>query len=132
MRNPDSPIKVTIVTREGKSTYKSGERATFLMTSDTPGYLYVIAFSDKNVAHVILPSAKVPKNEIRPGTTTDFTVPFGGPPSKDLMVAVVSLTPLKLGDKQYTHDEVYQIVTSQAGASAGSWQSASLLLETTE
>jgi hypothetical protein len=49
------------------------------------------------------------------------------------MVALVSLTPLQLGDKtQYTHEEVFQITTSHAGASSGSWQSASLLLETTK
>ncbi len=131
MVNSDSPIKVTLATEEAKSTYTAGEKAHFVMTSDTPGFLYLIAFSANDVAHCIFPSGPSADNQIRPGTPRMFTVPVTGPAGQDLIAALVSTTPLKLGDKpQYTHEEVFKIATSQAGSSPGSWQSATLLLET--
>ncbi len=129
--NPASPIRVGLKTEEGKMTYSIGqkEKATFVVSSDTAGYLYLLAFSANDVAGCIFPRGASADNQIQPGTPRKFTVPAEGEPSRDTVVALVSTTPLKLGDKaQYTHQEVFGIVKG----SSGTWQSAVLPLETTK
>jgi len=113
-----------------------------VVTSDTAGFLYLLAFTlpheasepgASGVGSCIFPSAGSTDNQIRPGTPKRFKVPAIGPPGRDWVVALVSTTRLKLGDRpQYTLDEVLEFAKQATGASARSWQSAILLLETIE
>ena len=131
LANPASLIKITLAGE--KSVYRIGERAHLEVTSDTAGFLYLLAFGGNDVASCIFPNAQSTDNQIRPGTPRKFVVPVTGPPGRDLLVALVSTTRLEIGGKpRYTLDEVLAAVKQAEQGSPGSWQSAVLPLETTE
>lgn len=154
LANPQSPYRVALASREGKTVYHAGETFSFDVSVDAPGYLYLIAFSEANVATVVFPNAHDLDNRVAPGRTTiprsnyqfNVSAPFG----RDVVVALFSTERLNLGEKEsYTWPEVFARVLPglegaiPAGTVRGvrtgprvmpadprSWQAASLVLET--
>ncbi len=149
--NAVSPIRLTLATEDGKSRYRIGATAHLRVTSDTGGYLYLLAFSANDLASCIFPSTGFPKNQVEPGALFRYSVPVTEPAGRDLVVAVLTKSPVPLGDRvRYTHQEVFStlnldalrsaIVAARAGSPATSqrplgpapvdWQSSVLALET--
>lgn len=154
LANPASPFRVTVASREAKTVYYSGETFSFDVAVDAPGYLYLIAFSEGNVATVVFPNEQDLDNRVAPGRVTvprgsysfDVAPPFG----RDVLVALFSTERLILGEKeQYTWAEVFarvlpglenavpgitvrgvRVSPKVTPADPRSWQAATLVLET--
>lgn len=154
--NPLSKIKLDIRTRENKRAYIIGETISYEVEADTPGYLYLVVFSQKNVASCIFPNSEDLNNQIPAGrvsvprsTTYDF--PIQEPIGRDVVVALLSKQKLNLGDKvEYTWQEVFErlnlkelrdkvtqeatrgVGVNKTGGSlgAGDWQGSFMILET--
>ena len=154
LQNTVSPIQLSLVTEDGRSRYRIGEKAHLKVTSNTPGHLYLVAFSANDVATCIFPSARFPENQVRAGAAFRYTVPAQEPAGRDVIVAILTQSPLKLGERErYTHQEVYSrlnlnglrsavstaraapgsqlVSTPSAGPAPREWQTALLALETT-
>jgi len=159
--NPQSRVKLGISTTDGRRTYfygtengrPYGEALSYRVSTDTAGYLYLLVFSQKNVATCIFPNKAETDNWVEPGVHR-FPRSSAGfyaqePEGKDVTVALLSATRLRLGEREtYTWDEIFErlgdrrfsdyvrtrgIGTRPPGASepAGltDWQSASIVLE---
>jgi Caspase domain/Domain of unknown function (DUF4384) len=156
LSNRLSPIKIQLRDIENKSAYRIGEKITYEVTTDAPGYLYLIVFSRQNVATCIFPNSQDPNNLASPGAVRiprgdDYEFPIGEPTGRDVVVALLSRQKLDLGEKvEYTWNEVFErlnlkllqdevskyaqrgvnIEKTAAGLGPGDWQATFLVLET--
>jgi hypothetical protein len=156
LSNRLSPIKIQLRDRENKSAYRIGEKITYEVTTDAPGYLYLIVFSRQNVAACIFPNSQDPNNMLAPGAITiprgaAYEFPIGEPAGRDVVVALLSRRKLDLGEKvEYTWNEVFgrlnlkllqdevskyaqhgfSVKKTETGLGAGDWQATFLVLET--
>ena len=114
LNNGLSNIKVQLRTRENKSTYRIGEKISYEVTTNEPGYLYLIVFSRQNVASCIFPNSLDPNNQVDPGVipiprSRAYEFPIMEPAGRDVMVALVAKNKLDLGEKvAYTWNEVFE------------------------
>jgi hypothetical protein len=114
LTNPISPMRLTLTTGEHKTLYHSGEKVTYQVTSDTPGYLYLLVFSRNDVATCIFPNDNDRDNQIAAGSHTipradTYEFPVGEPYGRDVFVALVTKERVNIGDKvDYTWGEVFQ------------------------
>jgi metacaspase-1 len=151
-----SPIKVQLRARENKSVFRIGEKISYEVTTNTPGYLYLIVFSRQNVATCIFPNAIDQNNQVAPGAiiiprSNAYEIPIQEPAGRDVVIALLSKEKLNLGEKVgYTWNEVFERVNLKllqdeiskftqsdsslnrtlAGLGAGDWQGTFLILET--
>jgi hypothetical protein len=156
LSNRLSPIKIQLRDRDNKSTYRIGEKITYEVTTDAPGYLYLIVFSRQNVASCIFPSSQDPNNLVAPGAiriprSAAYEFPIQEPAGRDVVVALLSKQKLDLGEKvEYTWNEVFErlnlkllqdevgkyaqrdfnVKKTEASLGAGDWQATFLILET--
>jgi caspase domain-containing protein/uncharacterized protein DUF4384 len=156
LSNRLSPIKVQLRGMENKSAYRIGEKITYEVTTDAPGYLYLIVFSRRNVATCIFPNLLDRNNLITPGAMriprgAAYEFPIREPVGRDVVVALLSKRKLDFGEKvEYAWDEVFGLLNlkllqdgvskyARRGAGvknadeslgAGDWQAAFLVLET--
>jgi hypothetical protein len=110
-----SPIRVQLRAREGKTAYRIGEKISYEVTTNTAGHLYLIVFSQKNVATCIFPNSEDLNNQVasdRPikiPRSDTYEFPIQEPTGRDVVVALVSKQKLNLGEKmEYTWNEVQQ------------------------
>ncbi len=150
LANPQSVVKLSLQTREGKTVYRFGETVSYQFNTDTPGYLYLLVFSEGNIAHCTFPNATLSDNRLEAGNhliTSDGKDGFlvGEPEGKDVVVALLSATKLNLGGQreEYTWSEVFEILkdrrfsefmktrgqSAQKPAALTNWQAASLVLQ---
>jgi hypothetical protein len=114
LTNPISPMHLTLTTGENKTLYHAGEKVTYQITSDTPGYLYLLVFSRNDVATCIFPNDNDRDNQISAGSHTipranTYEFPVGEPFGRDVFVALVTKERINIGDKvDYTWGEVFQ------------------------
>ena len=114
LTNPISPMHLTLTTGENKNLYHAGEKVTYQITSDTPGYLYLLVFSRNDVATCIFPNDNDRDNQIAAGSHTiprvnTYEFPVGEPFGRDVFVALVTKERINIGDKvDYTWGEVFQ------------------------
>jgi len=158
LSNRLSPIKIQLRNMENKSAYRIGERISYEVTTDAPGYLYLIVFSRQNVAACIFPNPQDPNNMLAPGAiriprTSAYEFPIQEPAGRDVVVALLSRQKLDLGEKvEYAWNEVFErlnlkllqdevgksaqrgfnVKKTEAGLGAGDWQATFLILETLE
>lgn len=151
-----SPIKIQLRDLENRSAYRIGEKITYELTTDTPGYLYLIVFSRRNVATCIFPNYQDPNNVVAPGAiriprSNAYEFPIREPAGRDVVVALLSRRKIDLGEKvEYAWNEVFErlnlkllqdevsryaqrsvnIKNPEASLGAGDWQAAFLVLET--
>ncbi|HKQ79233.1 MAG TPA: caspase family protein [Blastocatellia bacterium] len=122
--NPVSTIKVGVNTLQGKKSYKIGETISYQVTSSSPGYLYLIVFSQNNVATCLFPNSQDKDNKIESGALSiprskTYEFPIQEPIGRDLVVALVSTTPLNLEVKDvYNWDEIFERLKLKALQSA--------------
>ena len=103
----DGRINITTNRPGAGSSYRLGEEITFLVSSNTDGYLYLFhADAEKNVTR-IFPNQFQPQSIIRPGQTLQVPVPGANfkfeasPPfGLETTFAIVTTTPLSDGDLQ--------------------------------
>ncbi|HZS10046.1 MAG TPA: caspase family protein [Blastocatellia bacterium] len=111
--NPLSSIRVSISTGEGKTLYREGENISYQITTDTAGYLYLLVFSESDIATCIFPNANDADNRISAGTIIlprggRYAFPVGEPFGRDVAVALISRERLNLGEKEnYKWSEVF-------------------------
>ncbi|MCI0663154.1 MAG: caspase family protein [Acidobacteria bacterium] len=145
-----SPINLQLRARENKSAFRIGEKISYQVTTNAPGYLYLIVFSRQNVATCIFPNSVDQNNQVAPGTVSiprsnAYEFPIQEPAGRDVVVALLSRQKLDLGDKvAYTWNEVFDRLNLKllqnevskntqrelAGLSAIDWQGSFLVLET--
>lgn len=159
--NPQSKLKVTLRTRENKTTYKLGDDISYEVTTDAPGWLYLFVFSQEQKASFIFPNGPNQAerdNYVKAGThrlprEDSFTVT--PPCGKDVTVALLSSVDLKLGGKEeMTWQDVFDLLGNKkltgyvrtrgvgvkkpsqpsrpTSLNEADWQAASLTLETTD
>jgi hypothetical protein len=152
--NPNSAIRLSLRTREGKTRYRLNEDIAYEVTTSAPGWLYLLVFSSENVATCIFPNevnADDRVNRVEAGThrlPRSQTFEVLPPPGKDVALALLSSERLNLGDKEeMTWDEVFDRLRSkrladfvrtrrQTANKSGraldetDWQAASLVIET--
>lgn len=156
LSNRLSPIKIQLRDMENKPAYRIGEKIAYEVTTDAPGYLYLIVFSRQNVATCIFPNSQDPDNLAQPGAIIipraaayEFTIQE--PAGRDVVVALLSRRKLDLGEKEeYAWNEVFErlnlnllqdevsrfarrgvnVNKTEAGLGAGDWQATFLVLET--
>lgn len=154
--NPQSKLRVALRSLEGKRTYQIGDQVSYEVTTNAPGWLYVLVFSQQGIATCIFPNAKEGDSQRSPGA---FRLPSRGsfyaqePIGKDVVVALLSAVPLRFGDKEdMTWQEVFDRLRSKklagyvktrgvgttnpspvSGAASleeADWQAVSLVIET--
>jgi hypothetical protein len=114
LSNPLSVMRVGVETADGRHAYRIGEDVSYKVTSDTPGYLYLLVFSPQNVATCIFPNKLDTNNRIAAGTQAvprgDYSFPVMEPVGRDVVVALVSKYPLRISEaSEYASDEVFKI-----------------------
>jgi hypothetical protein len=126
------------------------------VTTDAPGYLYLIVFSRQNVATCIFPNSQDSNNLITPGSMRiprggSYEFPIREPLGRDVVVALLSRRRLDFGEKvEYAWNEIFgrlnlkllqdevskyaqrsvNVKNTEAGHGAGDWQATFLVLET--
>ena len=156
LSNRLSPIKIRLRDLDNRSAYRIGERITYEVTTDTPGYLYLIVFSRQNIATCIFPNSQDPDNLIKPGAMrvprgATYEFPIREPLGRDVVVALLSRRKLDFGEKvEYAWNEVFErlnlkllqdevskyarhsvnVKNTEGGLGAADWQATFLVLET--
>ncbi len=117
LHNPLSRIRVGITLANGKKLFRFGDTMAFDVTTDTPGYLYLLVFSAQNVATVLYPNECRLDNQVKAGKVvipapgSGCEIVAGEPAGRDVAVALVSTKRLRLGEKdKYTWNEVFDRV----------------------
>jgi hypothetical protein len=149
--NAASRIGLKISTGASKQTFRAGDLVRYKVITDTPGYLYLIVFSEKNVATCIFPNEIDSQNRVAAGTihlprNDAYSFPVQEPFGKDLAVAILTTQPLELeaGRVDYTWDEIFTRLRSPALATGverertrgvgvaaqKDWQAATVMIET--
>lgn len=134
LTNPVSTIKLSIRTLEKSNVYYFGTRngtpynetVSYEVQTSEPGYLYLIVFSEGNVATRIFPNAEQRNNQVQRGTHEIYRDPVKKegfwvtePEGKDIVVALLSSSKLNFGqDKEYeterySWDEVFALLKSR-------------------
>ncbi len=119
--NPQSRVKLGISTIDGRVRYffgtedgrPYGDTIAYRISTDAAGYLYLLVFSERNVATCIFPNGEEKDNRIEPGTHRFPRLAAGfhaqEPEGKDVVVALLSTNRLNLGEKEnYTWDEILE------------------------
>jgi len=151
--NPQSALRVTLRSLEGKQVYKLGDDISYEVTTNAPGWLYLLVFSQQQVATCIFPNNHEPDSKLSKGThrlpAHDF-FQAQEPVGKDVVIALLSSVPLNLGDKEdMTWQKVFDRLRSKklagyvqsrgvgtkktapgASLDEADWQAASLVIET--
>jgi hypothetical protein len=156
LSNRLSPIKIRLRDLENKPAYRVGEKITYEVTTDAPGYLYLIVFSRQNVATCIFPNSQDSNNLITPGSMriprgSAYEFPIREPLGRDVVVALLSRRKLDFGEKvEYAWNEIFgrlnlkllqdevskyarrsvNVKNTEEGHGAGDWQATFLVLET--
>lgn len=150
--NPESMLRVTLRSLEGKQAYKIGDDISYEVTTSAPGYLYLLVFSQQQVATCIFPNKNEPDSRLPKGV---YRLPKSEffqaqePVGKDVVIALLSSVSLNLGDKEnMTWQEVFERLRSNklagyvatrgigtkknnaASLDQADWQAASLVVET--
>ena len=113
LQNPLSAADVSISTTDGRTTFRDGDELEFEITSDRAGFLYLLIFSEGDVATCIFPNPGDLNNEVEPGTVTlpgnrSYSFPVQEPFGTDVVLALVSPERLQLCDRMtYTWGQVY-------------------------
>lgn len=154
--NPASMLRVELRTNEDKRQYRIGEDISYTVKTNAPGWLYLLVFSQENVATCIFPT----KDNDSYRTAGTLRLPAEDafevkePIGKDITIALLSSRNLKLGDKEVmSWDEVFdrlhsnklagfvktrgvgtkkpgQASSAPASLDDADWQAASLVIET--
>ncbi len=153
LANPQSVVKLTLRTRDGKSVYQFDEKVSYQVGTDKAGYLYLLVFSENDVVTRLFPNEDDRNNRVEARThifPREKSSPFvvGPPAGKDTVVALLSATRLDLEDKdKYSWSEVFERLKSkrfteflkqargqtvQKPAGLTDWQAVSLVLEAVE
>lgn len=158
--NPGSAFEVSLRSREGKKQYRLNEPVSYEVTTNAPGWLYLLVFSQERKATCVFPNETNKDdldNYVSRGThrLPRSQVFYAQEPlGKDIVVALLSSVKLNLGDKEeMTWDEVFDrlrshklagyvknrgVGTKKTGQPAvtpsslddADWQAASLVIET--
>ncbi len=155
--NPLSSIRISLSTGEGKTLYRAGEAISYQISTDTAGYLYLMVFSEKDVATCVFPNEQDSDNRISAGTislprSSRYSFPVGEPFGRDVAVALLSTERLNLGEKEnYKWAEVFdrlnlnalqealgqtsiqkgqRVLSNTASAAVTGWQGAVITVET--
>jgi hypothetical protein len=148
LANPLSSLRVTVRTADTRTSYRFGQRVSYELNTNAPGYLYLLVFSQGEVAACLFPNRFDGNNQLSAGThrfpRVGEGIEVGEPAGKDVVVALLSNTKLDLGEKEnYTWNEVFARLQSRqltehvksrgqmitAPTQAIDWQAASLVLE---
>ncbi len=162
LANPASAMKVTLRNLEGKTKFAPDDEVSYEVTTNQAGWLYLIVFSERDVASCVFPDKDSETDSNNYVQTGKHRLPREGayearkPYGKDITVALFSKNKLNLGEKEImTWDEVFdRLQTSQlrgyvntrgigikkpsstkpstAILSGTDWQAASLVTETIE
>jgi hypothetical protein len=97
--NPNSKLRVELRTNEGKRQYHLGEDISYAVQTSAPGWLYVLVFSQENVATCIYPVNNAPSHHPA-GTHRLPTFQVQEPLGRDVTIALLSSVKLNLGDKE--------------------------------
>jgi Domain of unknown function (DUF4384) len=151
LANPQSKIKINLRTHQQKKSYKIGETISYDISSDAAGYLYLLVFSEGNVATCLYPNEQDKENKISSGTftfpRTGYEFPIQEPVGRDVVVALVSQEKLNVGEKvEYKWEEIFarlnfkrfaEFIKSRdlnlvgaPPASVTDWQAATIVVET--
>lgn len=149
LANHASAMQITLRTAEHRTSYRFGQKVNYEITTSAPGYLYVLVFSQGELASCVFPNRYDGNNYISAGThrfpRKSEGIEIGAPAGKDVVVALLTNTKLDLGEKEeYTWHEVFaRLPSPQLSAHvksrgqkvtpptrASDWQAASLVLET--
>ena len=112
--NPLSSIRISLSTGEGKTLYRAGENISYQISTDAAGYLYLMVFSENDVATCLFPNEQDADNRISAGTislpgSSRYSFPVGEPFGRDVTVALLSKERLNLGEKvNYKWSEVFE------------------------
>lgn len=103
--NPTANIKLLLRSLDRKSSYHIGEKVTYQVTTDTPGYLYLLAFSQQNVATCIFPNKDALDNKVGIGThkfphADHYIFPIQPPEGRDVVIALLAKEPLDIGIRE--------------------------------
>jgi hypothetical protein len=113
LSNPVADQRVKLSAVDNRTVFTRGEKLVFDVTSDRPGYLYLLVFSEGKVATCIYPNPDDPDNAIAAGTkrlpaSARYVFPVQEPFGRDVVVALVSQERKHLCEKvTYTWDEVF-------------------------
>jgi hypothetical protein len=160
LQNPLSAADVKVTTTDGRTTFQDGDELEFEISSDRSGFLYLLIFSENDVATCIFPNPEDLENWVDPGTVMlpgnrSYSFPVQEPFGTDVVLALVSPDRIQLCDQMtYTWDQVYAQVdlsgvqeslrtrsTRGVGvrpeddaepSNAAGWQTASLVVTTKE
>jgi hypothetical protein len=134
MANPVSPIKLRLRTLDGQTAYSFGmdhgheyhETVAYEVETDTAGYLYLIVFSEGDVATRIFPNETERNNRVEAGKRKIFREASGQegfiiqePAGKDRIIALLCSSKLNFGQvddyrkEQYTWKEVFDLLNSK-------------------
>jgi hypothetical protein len=154
--NPVSAIKISLRSREGKTVYRLGDDISYEVTSNSAGFLYLIVFSQDNVATCVFPNNTNNDDGANWVEAKTHRIPRSQylraqkPVGKDIVIALLSKERLNLGDQEdMTWDEVFRRLGSNklagyvksrgvgvkkpgqpAASKLADWQAASLIIET--
>lgn len=148
LTNQASALRITVRTAENRTSYRFGQKVNYELTTSAPGYLYLLVFSQGEVASCVFPNRYDANNYISAGThrfpRKGEGIEIGPPAGKDVVVALLSSSKLDLGEKEeYTWSEIFARLPSPQlsahiksrgqqitpPAQARDWQAASLVLE---
>jgi len=158
LANPGSAMKISLRGREGKTAYRLGDDISYEVTTSSPGWLYLVVFSQENVASCVFPNDTNDddrENRVKAGAhrlPRSRYFQAQDPLGKDVVVALLSSVRLNLGDKEkMTWDEVFDrlgsyklagyvksrgvgakkpVQPAAATLAGADWQAASLIIET--
>lgn len=110
--NPLSTIQLGLRIEGNKKSFRLDELIRFSVTTNSGGYLYVLVFSENNVATCLFPSKEDKENKIAAGTHAfprgEYEFFAQEPVGSDVWVALITDSRLNLGDKDsYTWSEMF-------------------------
>jgi hypothetical protein len=156
LTNPLSDIRVNLRTTGGQEVYRGTQNISYEVSTDASGYLYLLVFSQQNVATCIFPNEYDLDNHVTSGVhilprSSSYAFPIKEPYGRDVAVVLLSRERLNLCEKvSYSWPEVFDrlnlqllrqrvaeqatrgVGVSKTGASpsATDWQAATVVTET--
>lgn len=88
--NPLSEIKLELNVKAPNNTYRIGEDINYAVTVSEDVFIYVVVFSEKDVATVIFPNADNKQNFFTKGTINLPTAEAAEPLGKDVWITIAS------------------------------------------
>lgn len=113
MSNPIDDRQVTLRTVGDEVLFHRGDELVFEAWTDSPGYLYLLVFSEGERATCIFPnpsdrSNRIDRGKLRIPTHDRYRLPVQEPFGRDLVVAVVADERMELCEKiDYTWNEIF-------------------------